>query len=54
MKIHVNVAMDDGNISEVRAFMTEESALRGEQEWLQAMELTEEKRREEPVCFPHE
>lgn len=47
MEIYVCVPLDEGIVRGVRAFMTESSAKRAENEWLAQHELTEEKRREE-------
>ena len=46
MEIFVCVPLDQGIVRGVRAFMTEGSAKRAENEWLAQHELTEENRRE--------
>ncbi len=47
MEIYVCVPMEEGILHGVRAFLTEASATRAEREWLEGMELTEEKVREQ-------
>jgi len=46
MKIHVTVETCQGVVEEVRAFLSEESAVASERKWLQEMDIKDDAGRE--------